>query len=343
MRRVRTVPAWVLAVVAILFAAPGLAWAEGGVVRAVLFHTPSCSHCNEIIFEYLPPLQAQYGSQLEILQIDISRSSGKPIYEAAIERLQISEERQGYPSIIIGDRVLLGSEEISSELPGLIEEHLAAGGVDWPDIPGLDQAASLAPAAPESWWQRALRDPLGNGLAVLVLLGLIASLIAVIRPYAWQERLAGRLPWARPVVALLGLAVAGYLAYVETAQREAFCGPVGDCNAVQQSEFVLLLGVLPVGLFGVLGYLAILASLAYARWGWGILARLAPLATFLMTAFGVAFSAYLTFLEPFVIGATCSWCLTSAVCMALLLLFSAGPGWAVLSDLPWTLKEGSSS
>ncbi len=43
---------------------------------------------------------------------------------------------------------------------------------------------------------------------------------------------------------------------------------------------------------------------------------------------GTVFSIYLTFLEPFVIGATCLWCLTSALCIVGLLWFTAGPGWA---------------
>jgi uncharacterized membrane protein len=38
------------------------------------------------------------------------------------------------------------------------------------------------------------------------------------------------------------------------------------------------------------------------------------------------FSIYLTFLEPFVIGATCIWCLTSAVIITLIMLLSALPG-----------------
>jgi uncharacterized membrane protein len=35
---------------------------------------------------------------------------------------------------------------------------------------------------------------------------------------------------------------------------------------------------------------------------------------------GAIFSIYLTFLEPFVIGATCLWCLSSAVIMTAILL-----------------------
>jgi uncharacterized membrane protein len=40
---------------------------------------------------------------------------------------------------------------------------------------------------------------------------------------------------------------------------------------------------------------------------------------------GTAFSAWLTFLEPFVIGATCAWCVTSALVMAALLVAATGP------------------
>ena len=41
------------------------------------------------------------------------------------------------------------------------------------------------------------------------------------------------------------------------------------------------------------------------------------------TLIGILFSTYLTFLEPFVIGATCMWCLSSAVIMTLLFLIAA--------------------
>jgi uncharacterized membrane protein len=45
---------------------------------------------------------------------------------------------------------------------------------------------------------------------------------------------------------------------------------------------------------------------------------------------GTAFSAWLTFLEPFVIGATCLWCILSALTMVSLLWLTAGDGAAVL-------------
>ena len=49
----------------------------------------------------------------------------------------------------------------------------------------------------------------------------------------------------------------------------------------------------------------------------------------------------LTFLEPFVIGATCAWCLTSAILMAALLWLTTAPGSAALArvlDWRWLLR-----
>ena len=67
-----------------------------------------------------------------------------------------------------------------------------------------------------------------------------------------------------PVLALLGIAVSAYLGMVETNDVSAVCGPVGDCNAVQQSEYARLFGV-PIGVLGVIGYALLLAGWLVAR------------------------------------------------------------------------------
>jgi uncharacterized membrane protein len=130
--------------------------------------------------------------------------------------------------------------------------------------------------------------------------------------------------------------VAGYLAYVETAQVNAVCGPVGDCNTVQQSEYARLFGILPIGVLGLIGYAAIVIAWLIARNTYDRLADLAVKSLFVMTIFGTLFSIYLTYLEPFVIGATCAWCLTSSVLMTVLMLLSVGPAKTVLSKNPFT-------
>lgn len=179
-----------------------------------------------------------------------------------------------------------------------------------------------------SWQENFARDPAGNSLSVLVLLGMLASLVMglvyFIRTDKNQKKV--RAHWLIPAISLLGMFVAAYLAYVETAQVSAVCGPVGDCNTVQQSEYARLFGILPIGVLGLIGYFMILLAWLGARFGRNGIENLGMLALLGMTIAGTLFSIYLTFLEPFVIGATCAWCLTSAVVMAFLMLLSLGPG-----------------
>jgi uncharacterized membrane protein len=175
---------------------------------------------------------------------------------------------------------------------------------------------------------RFLTDPQGNGLAILVLVGMIAtvvrSIVASRRPAPATRT---RPPdWLTPLLALGGLGVASYLAHVEVRGVEAVCGPVGDCNTVQQSEYARLFGVVPIGVLGVVGFAAILLAWAVWRWRAGRVSSWAAIAVLAMTGFGVLFSIYLTFLEPFVIGATCLWCLGSAVIMTTLYGLTHTPG-----------------
>jgi uncharacterized membrane protein len=348
---------------------PVLAQSEPPVVRAVLFYLPTCSHCHKVITEDLPPLMEKHGEQLEILPIDISESEGHALYEAAIQRFDIPYERLGVPTLIVGEVVLVGSGEIPQQFPGLVEAYLSAGGMDWPDIPGLDRVlpadepaatqpvqaptdepapAPTAESTPEppvleisappnlTVAERIARDPLGNALAIVMLgvmlISLLGALIYFVRTPGVP--LTARWTWLIPLLCLVGLGVASYLSYVELTQTEAVCGPVGDCNTVQQSEYARLFGILPVGVLGLAGYVAIILAWLVGHFGRSPLPELAGLGFLAMSAFGLLFSIYLTFLEPFVIGATCAWCLTSAVLMTVLFWMSIAPGkWAVMSLL----------
>jgi uncharacterized membrane protein len=138
--------------------------------------------------------------------------------------------------------------------------------------------------------------------------------------------------WVLPLLALAGIGVALYLSYVELFQAPAICGPVGNCNSVQQSPYAWLFGLIPIGVLGVLGYIAILFfSLLKAVLPKGSIRNAAAICIWVMAWFGVAFSIYLTFLEPFVIGATCVWCITSAILMTLILLAATQPALETMS------------
>lgn len=289
------------------------------VVRAVLFWSDTCAHCHYVIDEVLPPLQAQYGDQLDIVLIELNSQANADRFYAVGAAFGRPQNQMGVPLMVVGDNLLAGSVQIPDELPGLIERYLAAGGVDIPAIDGLEGLSSLA-SGPQTPVPNDPAGISGSIPAFIVLAGLMLALVFVlVRLIA--ARSGGRVPtmtwleWVIPALAVVGLVVAGYLTYVETQSVEAVCGPVGDCNAVQFSDYARFFGI-PVGVIGLVGYLAILGAWVWGRSG-DSTARSILLA---MTVIGVVASIYLTYLELFVIGAVCMWCLTSAVIMMGLLL-----------------------
>jgi uncharacterized membrane protein len=116
-------------------------------------------------------------------------------------------------------------------------------------------------------------------------------------------------------VAVIGLGIAGYLTAVHYAGGTPVCAIAHGCAIVQKSSYAELAGV-PVALLGLLGYVAILASLA----GDGERARTVT-AGLCFAGFG--FSAWLTWVEVGELHAICVWCVGSALCMTALAGLSA--------------------
>jgi uncharacterized membrane protein len=325
---------------------------EPPVVHAVLFYSPTCGHCELVITQTLPPLMEKYGNQLQIIGVDVSQPQGQTLFIAALEKFEIAEG--GVPFLVIGDQYLFGSADIPNQLPGLVATHLTQGGLDWPNLPGLRESlaetanpaqvtnATADAAAPAglntqtnlSWQERFALDPAGNTLAVIVLAGMIGAVLWTAIQFQQKKKKTdvekNNRAWLIPALCVVGLGVAGYLTYVETAQVTAVCGPVGDCNTVQQSEYARLFGIIPIGVIGLAGYMAIILAWLTTRYAKGKTTDWATVSIFGMAAFGTLFSIYLTFLEPFVIGATCAWCLTSAILITILMLLSIKPAKAAL-------------
>ena len=123
------------------------------------------------------------------------------------------------------------------------------------------------------------------------------------------------------LVALVGLFVAMYLAlYKAGAIGTLACG-TGGCETVQLSHWSVFLGI-PVATWGV-GYYALVFGLAFAATTerFGDSHRLS-LGLTALTGWGVIYSAWLTYLELFVIHAICRWCVVSA-CIAVALFVLA--------------------
>jgi uncharacterized membrane protein len=112
--------------------------------------------------------------------------------------------------------------------------------------------------------------------------------------------------WPLVAVSTLGVLIAGYLTVARLrGTGPLFCTAGGGCELVQASRYATFLGI-PTAAWGA-GLYAAVGGLALARlapWRW--------IAAFLLAVVAVAFSGYLTYLELFVIGAVCWYCVVSA-------------------------------
>ena len=311
-------------------------FASGPVVQAVFFFSPAWTNYQKIITEVFPSLRARYGAQLEISMLDVSTAKGQVVYAAAVSQFNIPANRQQTPTLIMGSTVLVGLDEIPARLPGLVEKAIQAGGSSLPNIPGLQEAlAADATNFGASASSKSNNNAFANSLAEGLLVVMLAVIGLELYRQPWERNRKSRsktpgtngLVWVIPTLVLVGLVISSYLSYVELTATPAVCGPVGDCNAVQTSQYARLFGILPIGVMGIGGNLAILAAWGVKRYGPHSMTRQASRALVGLVSFGILFSIYLTFLEPFVIGATCAWCLGSAVVMTALFWTGLETAW----------------
>jgi uncharacterized membrane protein/thiol-disulfide isomerase/thioredoxin len=322
--------------------------ADESVVQAVLFYSPTCPHCHTVINELLLPMMDEYGDQLQIMAVDVSRPEGAQLYDFAVMRYKIPDNKKGVPTLIVGDTILVGDGEIPELFPGIVKDALAADGIPWPALvaslgatseDNAEQSGNASASDPRvsdlSDLNAPPPDPIGMTLASLILGGMAVALaFALLRlKSGWANlnswfnlRHSPPLQASTPLILLLvglGLVVAGYLAYVEITRVEAVCGPVGECNIVQASPYAQLAGI-PIAVLGLLSYLSIGLLWLTQKFTSGKTANLAISGLLGLSLFGVLFSIYLTALEILVIKAVCIWCLSSAVITTLLMLLIVG-------------------
>src|SRR5215210_1894352 len=118
------------------------------------------------------------------------------------------------------------------------------------------------------------------------------------------------------VLATIGFLISAYLTWTHFAGLSPICTGGGEgCETVQSSRYATILGI-PVALLGLISYGGLIISAAL----WG---EVGIYLGFLTSLVGTLFSAYLTYLEVFVIGALCQWCLASAAITVATLICTA--------------------
>ena len=113
-------------------------------------------------------------------------------------------------------------------------------------------------------------------------------------------------------VAGAGALVSTYLTWLHYSGMLALCLGVGGCETVQASRYAEVVGV-PVALLGLIFFVLATALLVTRERFPRERREAARLALFGATLVGVIFAAYLTYLELFVIGVICPWCVSIAL------------------------------
>ena len=123
---------------------------------------------------------------------------------------------------------------------------------------------------------------------------------------------------ALALLAVVGICIALYLTLYKMGVIGVLSCSIGSCETVNTSEWSMLLGI-PIAAWGLAAYVALLvlaiAGSGEAREESVMIARMLVA----LAAWSVLFSAWLTYLELFVIHAICIWCVTSALLWVVIL------------------------
>ncbi len=126
-----------------------------------------------------------------------------------------------------------------------------------------------------------------------------------------------KLPLLAAVVALIGLADAIFLTIKHFTGEQVPCSIVEGCEQVLTSSYAEIAGI-PLAIFGAAAYFVAFSLAIMAGFGNRLMWTLFGIQVFLMTIF----TAWLIYLQAFVIGAFCQFCLLSAATtIALLIIY----------------------
>jgi uncharacterized membrane protein len=120
-------------------------------------------------------------------------------------------------------------------------------------------------------------------------------------------------------LSLIGLADSIYLTYVKLA-ASGVCVAFADCETVNNSIYSQINGI-PIAALGAVAYVIMLVVLLLES-QIDFLEFNGPLIILGLSLFGVLYSAYLTYLEIYVIRAICPFCVVSAVVLVFMLVLS---------------------
>jgi len=108
---------WLFVLSTVIFASN-----EEGNFKIVVFESPACPHCQEMIGEYFPELLEKYRF-LQIVYYDIDQPKNYELFLEMEAQITTEEERPDVfdlPVVIFGEEIMYGPEQIKARLENLI-------------------------------------------------------------------------------------------------------------------------------------------------------------------------------------------------------------------------------
>ncbi len=129
-----------------------------------------------------------------------------------------------------------------------------------------------------------------------------------------------KLYWGAILAAMAGIAISIYMTIFKLTDNAAMCLGNGGCSVVNASSYSAINGI-PLGVFGIIGFGAIALTL-FLENRHPLLRQYGNLLAMGMALAGTLYSAYLTYLEFYVIKAVCPFCISSATAISLAFIFT---------------------
>jgi uncharacterized membrane protein len=141
-----------------------------------------------------------------------------------------------------------------------------------------------------------------------------------VKPVPTVNRSDKFLAWAIIVSSALGVIDATYLLIYKLTGNNSMCLGNGGCHNVNFSTYSEIAKI-PVSALGLAAYIAIIV-IVLVEPQMKFVKENGPLAVFGISLGGVAFSAYLTWIELYIIHSVCPFCVASAVIITLIFILA---------------------
>ncbi len=87
-------------------------------LHILLFYSKRCGACMKVENEILPPILKKYGDRIDLVQKEINE-------KGVMEELTLYNSRASVPTMVVGGKIFVGSDEIAENLENIIEEFIA--------------------------------------------------------------------------------------------------------------------------------------------------------------------------------------------------------------------------